>query len=169
MPPLTTESAEVATVYVGLGANLGDTHAVLRSAFAALERLPLTEFVAVSPLYRSAPIDACGPDYTNAVAAITTRLAPLDLLARLQEIETEHGRERPYQNAPRRLDLDILLYADRCITLPQLCVPHPRMHERAFVLRPLADLAPNLEIPGHGRVTQLLARLGCQRVEAVAP
>jgi 2-amino-4-hydroxy-6-hydroxymethyldihydropteridine diphosphokinase len=169
MPPSTTEPAtiEPAIVYVGLGANLGDTHAAMRSALAALARLPLTEFVAASPLYRSAPVDAGGPDYTNAVAAITTRLAPLDLLARLQEIEHEHGRERPFRNAPRRLDLDILLYADRCITLPQLQVPHPRMHQRAFVLRPLADLAPDLEVPGHGRVAQLLARVGGQRVKAV--
>jgi 2-amino-4-hydroxy-6-hydroxymethyldihydropteridine diphosphokinase len=170
MPPLTTESATIdpVAVYVGLGANLGDTHAALRSALAALAQLPLTEFMAASPFYRSAPIDAGGPDYTNAVAAIATRLSPLDLLARLQGIEDEHGRERPFPNAPRRLDLDILLYADRCITLPQLRVPHPRMHERAFVLRPLADLAPDLEIPGRGHLTQLLAGVAGQRLEPIS-
>lgn len=160
---------EPAAVFIGLGANLGDTRSSIRSALAALAGLPLTELVSVSPLYRSAPIDAGGPDYTNAVAGITTRLAPLDLLRRLQGIENHHGRERPFQNAPRSLDLDILLYADRSITLPELCIPHPRMHERAFVLRPLADLAPHLVIPGLGGVEQLLAKVCGQRVEAIAP
>ena len=167
MPPSTTEPA--ITAYVGLGANLGDTVTVLRSAITAIAQLPQTRLVATSALYRSAPIDAGGPDYTNAVASIATRLQASDLLARLQSIELAHGRQRLFVNAPRSLDLDLLLYGDESIDLPHLRVPHPRLHERAFVLRPLADLAPHLTIAGHGDVTRLLAGVAGQRVEAIGP
>lgn len=167
MPPSTTDLAVV--TYIGLGANLGDTHATLDSALAALAALSGSTLTAVSPRYRSAPVDADGPDYTNAVAAVSTRLSATALLAALQYIEAEHGRERPYRNAPRRLDLDLLLYADEQIDTPQLSVPHPRMHERAFVLRPLADLAPQLVVPGRGPVAQLLAAVGGQRIERIEP
>jgi 2-amino-4-hydroxy-6-hydroxymethyldihydropteridine diphosphokinase len=115
-------------------------------------------------LYRSAPIDSSGPDYLNAVAAVATELAPHALLQALQAIELRHGRERPYRNAPRTLDLDLLLFGEQRIDSPDLVVPHPRMHERAFVLRPLADLAPALVIPGRGAVAIWLDAVGDQAV-----
>ena len=129
-------------VYVGLGANLGEREAALRKALGALGQSPGTRVLRVSPLYGSAPVDAGGPDYLNAVAEVATTLAPEALLQALQAIEQSAGRERPYRNAPRTLDLDILWFGDRVIDTPTLTVPHPRMAERAFVLRPLADLVP---------------------------
>ena len=131
-----------APVYVGLGANLGERETALRTALAAIGRLPGTRVIRVSPLYGSAPVDAGGPDYLNAVAELATTLTPQALLAALQAIELGAGRERPYRNAPRTLDLDILWFGGQIIDSPALTVPHPRMAERAFVLRPLADLAP---------------------------
>ncbi|WP_298210110.1 2-amino-4-hydroxy-6-hydroxymethyldihydropteridine diphosphokinase [Acidovorax sp.] len=135
-------TAAPSAVFVGLGANLGDREAALRSALQAMAQWPGTRVVRVSPLYRSAPVDAGGPDYLNAVAEIATTLTPEALLQALQSIEQSAGRERPYRNAPRTLDLDILWFGDRVIDTPELTVPHPRMAERAFVLRPLADLVP---------------------------
>jgi len=127
-----------------LGANLGDAGQALREALAALNQAPGICLVQASSLYRSAPIDSSGPDYINAVAEIaTTRTAP-DLLNALQAIETAAGRKRPYRNAPRTLDLDLLLYGTARIHSPTLSVPHPRMWERAFVLVPLAEIAPGL-------------------------
>jgi 2-amino-4-hydroxy-6-hydroxymethyldihydropteridine diphosphokinase len=149
---------------IGLGANLGDARATLDAAIEALKLLPETTLRAVSSIYRSAPVDSSGPDYLNAVALVDTRLAPQALLAELQRIELAHGRERPYYNAPRTLDLDLLFHGDRLMTTATLVLPHPRMHERAFVLRPLAELAPGLMIPGHGTVTDLLATVADQRV-----
>ena len=125
-----------------MGANLGDRHGALRAAVAAMGRLPGTRVHRVSALYASAPVDAGGPDYLNAVAEMATTLGPLPLLRALQALELDAGRERPYRNAPRTLDLDILWFGDESISTPELTVPHPRMMERAFVLRPLADLAP---------------------------
>lgn len=151
--------------FVGLGANLGAAVATLASAFTALSGLPHTRLVARSSIYRSAPIDADGPDYVNAVAQLRTALEPEALLAGLQAIEQAHGRERPYPNAPRTLDLDLLLYGSRRIEAPGLTVPHPRLHRRAFVLAPLAEIATALDIPGHGLVTKLLAGVGEQRVD----
>jgi 2-amino-4-hydroxy-6-hydroxymethyldihydropteridine diphosphokinase len=150
---------------IGLGANLGEPLATLTQALAALAQLPGTALVATSPFYRSAPIDATGPDFVNAVALLRTELTPHALLAQLQRIEAEHGRERPYRNAPRTLDLDLLLYGDAQIAAPDLTVPHPRMHERAFVLRPLADIAPDAVIPGLGRIADWLPRVADQRLE----
>ncbi len=134
------DTAHVA--YVGLGANLGDAPAALREALQALAALPGTQLQQCSALYRSAPVDATGPDFYNAVAALRTSLPPHELLAALQSIEASAGRERPYRNAPRTLDLDILLIDGLAIDTPSLTVPHPRMHERAFVLLPLAEIAP---------------------------
>ncbi|MBW7833113.1 MAG: 2-amino-4-hydroxy-6-hydroxymethyldihydropteridine diphosphokinase [Simplicispira suum] len=135
------------TAWIGLGANLGDRTAALRTALAALAALPGTRLRRVSSLYRSAPVDAGGPDYLNAVAEIATQLPPHDLLAALQAIEHAAGRERPYRNAPRTLDLDILLYGDLRLDTATLTLPHPRLHERAFVLLPLAELAPERVLP----------------------
>ena len=146
------------TAYVALGANLGDAPAAVRGAMQALHDAPGTRVSARSSLYRTAPIDAPGqPDYLNAVAQISTTLEPLALLRELQAIEQANGRERLYRNAPRTLDLDLLLYGEVCLETPELTLPHPRLTERAFVLVPLAELDPDLIIPGHARVAALLA------------
>jgi 2-amino-4-hydroxy-6-hydroxymethyldihydropteridine diphosphokinase len=132
---------------IGLGANLGDAPATVRAAIAAIAALPQTALVRASRLYSSAPVDSSGPDYVNAVVQVSTGLSAPALLAQLQNIETAAGRERPYRNAPRTLDLDVLLYGDAQISSPPLTVPHPRMWQRAFVLRPLAEIAPALVSP----------------------
>ena len=154
---------------IGLGANLGDAAATLTAARGDLARLPETTLEAVSPLYRSAPIDADGPDFLNAVARLHTRLSAQDLLTELQRIEHTHGRERSVRNAPRTLDLDLLLYGDERIDTPTLSVPHPSLHLRAFVLRPLADVAPNAVIPGRGPLSEWLPRVADQRIEKWTP
>ena len=165
MPPSTHESAAAAPAYIGLGANLGEPEAALREAIEALAALPGSVLRASSSFYRTAPIDAIGPDFLNAVVHLDTRLAPHALLAALQRIEHGHGRERPYRNAPRTLDLDLLLYGAQVIDTPTLTVPHPRLHERAFVLRPLAEIAPLLTVPGRGRVADLLVPVAGQRID----
>ncbi|CAM3757262.1 2-amino-4-hydroxy-6-hydroxymethyldihydropteridine diphosphokinase [Roseateles saccharophilus] len=149
--------------YIGLGANLGaDLSATLTQAALSLAALPDTQVVALSSVWRSAPVDASGPDFLNAVAALDTALAPLALLEALQAIEHAHGRERPYRNAPRTLDLDLLLYDDLVLDTPRLSLPHPRLGERAFVLRPLLEIAPDLGrlAAGDGWLSQRLERLG---------
>jgi len=128
--------------YVALGANLGDARAMLRWAVTQLAGLPQTRLRQSSHLYVSAPVDAAGPDFVNAVSALQTGLGAPDLLHELQKLEQKGGRERPYRNAPRTLDLDLLLYGDTLIDSPALQVPHPRMWQRAFVLLPLAELDP---------------------------
>jgi 2-amino-4-hydroxy-6-hydroxymethyldihydropteridine diphosphokinase len=134
-------------VFVGLGANLGDAAATVRAAIDALAALPGTTVLACSSLYRSAAVGGPGPDYVNAVAELRTTQAPTALLCSLQSIEARFGRERPYRNAPRTLDLDLLLYGERRIETPELAVPHPRWRERAFVLVPLAEIAPEVVGP----------------------
>lgn len=151
--------------YVGLGANLGDARQALQSAFDALAALPGTTLLGHSAIYRSAPIESTGPDYLNAVAGLRTTLSPLALLRELQAIELAHGRERPYRNAPRTLDLDLLLYDDIVQHDPVLTLPHPRAHQRAFVLQPLAELAPGLRIPGQGAVADLMPAVADQPIE----
>lgn len=152
--------------YVGLGANLGDTAQALAGALKALGALPQTTLTRTSATYRTAPIDSHGPDYLNAVAALQTHLSPEELLSHLQRVELAGGRARPYRNAPRTLDLDLLLYGESCIDTPSLTVPHPRMHARAFVLVPLADVAPaGLVIPGRGTLQGLLAGVSDQRIQ----
>jgi 2-amino-4-hydroxy-6-hydroxymethyldihydropteridine diphosphokinase len=131
-------------VTIGLGANLGDARQAVQEAMQTIAAFDYCQLHAASPLYRSAPVDSSGPDYFNAVLQISTRLSAPDLLARLHQLERGAGRERPYRNAPRTLDLDILLYGAARIDSPTLTVPHPRMRQRAFVLRPLADIAPAL-------------------------
>ena len=131
-------------VTIGLGANLGDARQAVEEAMQTIAAFDYCQLHAASPLYRSAPVDSSGPDYFNAVLQISTRLSAPDLLARLHQLERGAGRERPYRNAPRTLDLDILLYGTARIDSPTLTVPHPRMRQRAFVLRPLADIAPAL-------------------------
>jgi 2-amino-4-hydroxy-6-hydroxymethyldihydropteridine diphosphokinase len=136
--------------YIGIGANLGDAQDTVRRAIAMLGALPDTRLAAQSSLFCTEPIDAGGGDYINAVVCIETRLTPAALLQALQAIEQEFGRERPYRNAPRTLDLDILLYGQQIISSESLTVPHPRMTGRAFVLIPLLQLDPFITIPGQG-------------------
>ena len=135
---------ELVNVYAGLGANLGHARQSIDSAILALGKLPETLLVGRSSFYQSAPFQADGPDYTNAVVHLQTRLNAIDLLRAFQNVEDLAGRERPYRNAPRTLDIDLLLYGDGNIQSPELQVPHPRMHERAFVLLPLSELSPEL-------------------------
>jgi 2-amino-4-hydroxy-6-hydroxymethyldihydropteridine diphosphokinase len=130
--------------FVGIGANLGDAVATVRQAILDIQRLSGTSVAAASSLYRSQPVDAAGPDFINAVVEIRTRLDPFELLSALQQLEADAGRERPYRNAPRTLDLDLLMYSDVVLQTPRLTLPHPRMRQRAFVLVPLAELAPEL-------------------------
>ena len=131
--------------YVGLGSNLEEPEKQVRQAFDELDRLPHTRVVRKSSLYRTAPIGhEAQPDFINAVAQLETGLPAERLLAELQVIEKSHGRERAFKNAPRTLDLDLLLFGDTKLNSPQLTVPHPRMHERAFVLKPLLEIAPQL-------------------------
>jgi 2-amino-4-hydroxy-6-hydroxymethyldihydropteridine diphosphokinase len=119
-------------------------------------------------MYRSAPVDATGPDFVNAVLAIETTLAAPALLAQLHCIEARHGRERGGYNAPRTLDLDLLLYGDRVIDEPGLVVPHPRLHQRAFVLVPLLEIAPGIDVPLRGRASELLPAVAGQPVARLA-
>jgi 2-amino-4-hydroxy-6-hydroxymethyldihydropteridine diphosphokinase len=135
----------VTIAYVGLGSNLEHPENQVRQAFDELDRLPHTRLVRKSSLYRTAPIGhEAQPDFINAVAQLETGLPAERLLAELQDIEQRHGRKRSFRNAPRTLDLDLLLFGDARLSSPQLTVPHPRMHERAFVLEPLLEIAPQL-------------------------
>lgn len=142
--------------YIALGANLDQPSAQVQRAILLLNTLPNTSVIKTSSFYRSAP---CGyvnqPDFINAVAALSTSLTADDLLASLLQLEQQFGRIRTFKNAPRTLDLDILLYDDLVITTPYLTVPHPRMTERAFVMIPLQEIAPDLVIPGKGEITPL--------------
>jgi len=150
--------------YVGIGANLGDAQATVKAAFARLAGLAQTRLIAYSSLFRTAPIDSSGDDYINAVARVATTLDAEALLQALHGIEQAHGRERPYRNAPRTLDLDLLLYGDQQIASPTLTVPHPRMTERAFVLVPLLEIAPAIHIPGKGAAQQYAAAVAGQGI-----
>jgi 2-amino-4-hydroxy-6-hydroxymethyldihydropteridine diphosphokinase len=151
--------------YIGLGANLDDPGAQVEYAFDELARLSDTLLAARSSLYVSAPVGYDRqPDFINAVAKLETRLSPRALLAGLLEIEHRHGRQRTFRNAPRTLDLDLLLYGKSRFHEPGLTLPHPRMHERAFVLEPLIEIAPDLEIPGRGSASAWRALCGGQQI-----
>jgi len=156
---------EPARAYVGLGANLGDARGQLSLALQRLAALPGVQGLRASSFYRSAPVDATGPDYVNAVAELDTTLAPGALLAELQALEQLAGRERAYRNAPRTLDLDLLLHGEQVLTDPLLTLPHPRLHLRAFVLLPLAELAPGLRLPGLGLLADWLPGVADQAIE----
>lgn len=156
--------------YVGLGSNLADPPAQLRAAVAALGRLPQTQVAACSSFYRSAPVGlADQPDFINAACRLHTALAPEALLEALLAIERAHGRVRVGERGgPRTLDLDLLMYGTEIRHTDMLVLPHPRLHERAFVLAPLAEIEPDLVVPGRGSVAALLARCADQRVERLA-
>ncbi|MDO8251818.1 MAG: 2-amino-4-hydroxy-6-hydroxymethyldihydropteridine diphosphokinase [Rhodoferax sp.] len=129
------------TAYIALGGNLGNARATVLQAMQGIAALRETTLVRRSSLYGTAPVEATGPDYINAVVEVATGLSPQDLLLELQQLEQLAGRERPHRNAPRTLDLDILLYGDERVDSPTLVIPHPRMMARAFVLVPLAEIA----------------------------
>ena len=151
--------------FVGVGANLGDARRSVAEALTALDRLPGCTLRRASAVYRSAPVDATGPDFFNAVAELHTLLSPLELLQALQAIEQAFGRERPYRHAPRTLDLDLLLHGEAVLDTPLLSLPHPRLQLRAFVLRPLLDLAPDLAAPGLGPLAAWLPGVAGQVLE----
>ena len=159
--------AAMARAFVGVGANLGDAAATVRAAVQALAGLPETRLVACSSLYRSAPVEAIGPDFINAVAELHTALEPLPLLLQLQRIEQAYGRVRSERNAPRTLDLDLLLHGTQVWDSDLLVLPHPRAHLRAFVLEPLAELAPQLQLPGLGPITAWRQRARDQAIERI--
>ena len=148
--------------FVALGSNLANPILQVESAFAALENLPNTHVVKKSSLYKTAPIGYEAeqlnqiPDFINAVAELETDLAPLELLDALLEIENQAGRERPFPNAPRVLDCDLLLYENLRMESTKLILPHPRMHQRGFVLLPLFEIAAQLSIPNHGKIATLI-------------
>jgi 2-amino-4-hydroxy-6-hydroxymethyldihydropteridine diphosphokinase len=155
--------------FIALGANLGNPVATVTAAIAALRGLPQTQFVAASSLYRTAPVGLRHqPDFINAVVELVAVPPAPTLLQSLFEIEGRFGRQRSVKNAPRTLDLDLLLYGDEVSDDPELTLPHPRLHERAFVLAPLAEIAPRLVVPGRGVVAELLLRCADQRIEKLA-
>jgi 2-amino-4-hydroxy-6-hydroxymethyldihydropteridine diphosphokinase len=155
------------TAYIGLGSNQGELVASLKAALDSLRSLEQSELVAVSPFYKSAPIETSGPDYLNAVAKLETSLEPYALLLHLLDIELMLGRKRRGQkkNAPRNVDLDLLLLGEMIIQSTPLTLPHPRLHQRAFVLRPLLDLEPEIRIPGQGAASGFLESVSDQRVD----
>jgi len=154
--------------YLGLGANLGDARQTLKDAVVCLAQQHTITVLAKSSVYRTAPVDASGDDYFNCVVKLETSLAARSLLRLCHHIEEQFGRERPYRNAPRTLDLDILLYGASSIDEADLVVPHPRMTERAFVLVPLVELQPDLILPQRGRADAFIASVTDQRIEKVA-
>jgi 2-amino-4-hydroxy-6-hydroxymethyldihydropteridine diphosphokinase len=152
--------------FVGLGANLDNPLQQVRQALSELDAIEHTRVVAASSLYRSVPVGyADQPDFINAVAKLQTRLLPRELLDALHVIENRHGRRRSVRNAPRTLDLDLLSYGMLVVHEEGLTLPHPRMHERAFVLLPLAEIAPEASLPGHAPISQLLAQVERSGVE----
>ena len=153
------------TAFVALGANIGDPTATVLAAFAALANLPESRVARCSSLYRTAPVgNTEQPEFINAVAALETTLAPESLLDALFDIEARFGRIRAEKNGPRTLDLDLLLYNNQQLNLPRLTLPHPRLHLRAFVLHPLAELAPDLQLPGRGSIAAWLPAVANQGI-----
>ncbi|OFS89336.1 2-amino-4-hydroxy-6-hydroxymethyldihydropteridine pyrophosphokinase [Oligella sp. HMSC05A10] len=150
-----SDAAVMHQAYIALGANLNSPDTTLEAAIDSIAASPGIKLLKRSSLYRSPPLDADGPDYINAVVEIVTSLQPLPLLHRLQAIENAYGRERAYRNAPRTLDLDILLYQDFSSDSAELSVPHPRLHLRSFVLMPLIEIAGDMQL-AQGSASELL-------------
>jgi len=149
--------SETVRAVIALGSNLDDPREQVRRGFDEIAALPGTRLLAKSPLYRTAPVGYLDqPPFVNACALVETSLAPRALLGRLLDLEQRHGRVRAIRNGPRTLDLDIVLYGDRPVNEPGLTIPHPRAHERAFVLQPLVDVWPEAAIPGKGKARDLL-------------
>lgn len=163
-----TGNEPAAIAFIGLGSNLADPLVQVRQALIELESIPGTRVTARSSLYRTSPVGYLEqPDFINAVASVQTTLKPQALLAALLAIENRHGRRRTIRNAPRTLDLDLLLYGEEVFDQDGLTLPHPRLHERAFVLAPLAEIAPGAMVPGLGRLQDLLARVDCNGVSRI--
>jgi 2-amino-4-hydroxy-6-hydroxymethyldihydropteridine diphosphokinase len=159
----------VTLAYVGLGANLEEPRRQVEAALGELGAIPRTRLRKASSLYRSAPVGyAQQPDFVNAVAELDTGLDAATLLGELQAIEARHGRARSFANAPRTLDLDLLLFGDEVLSGRDLTLPHPRMHERAFVLKPLLEIAPGIRIPGRGRAEDALRSCRDQDLRRIA-
>lgn len=154
--------------WIGIGANLGDARVAVEAAIATIGTITGVGGLVASSLYRSAPVDAAGPDFVNAVLRVETTLRPHALLAALQAVERQAGRERPYPNAPRTLDLDLLALGAQCLCDAALTLPHPRLHRRAFVLLPLLEIDPDLALPGLGRLADHRAAVAGQRIEKLA-
>ena len=154
--------------FIGIGANLGDARQALKDAIVCLAQQVGITVVARSSFYRTAPVDATGDDYFNAVVKVETTFTAPQLLRICHHIEDQFGRERPFHNAPRTLDLDLLLFGSEAVNTETLTVPHPRIIERAFVLVPLIELDPALEIPGHGRAADHLPGVQGQRIEKLS-
>lgn len=153
---------------IGIGSNLGDAADNVRNALLALAKLPSTSVTGQSSLFRTAPIAADGDDYVNAVVRVSTNLSAEELLQALLQVEQDCGRERSYLNAPRTLDLDVLLYGDQVIATPTLTVPHPRMTTRAFVLIPLLQIDPFIQIPGQGAAHLFVPGVATQAIQKIA-
>ena len=152
-------------VFVGLGSNLGDSESILKSAFLALGEIPQTSLIKKSSIFQSAPLGYTNQnDFLNAVAFLKTALSPLEFLKNLQKIENDFGRKRLFLNAPRTLDLDLLLFDSLILKTPALTIPHPRLHLRAFVLLPLLEIAPNVEIPNRGRASVWFPAVATQKI-----
>ena len=161
-------NSESTRAFVALGSNLAEPKTQIKRAFAALTDLPQTQIGAKSALYRTTPVGyAEQPDFFNAVALLETKLAAHDLLQSLLDIERNFGRIRNFRNAPRTLDLDLLLYGDLIVHETGLTLPHPRMHERAFVLVPLLEIAPDCAIPGKGQAVDWLTQVSAQVIARV--
>ena len=161
--------------FIALGSNLEQPRRQVELALTEIASLPQTRLLRQSSLYRTAPLDhnnlhaEAQPEFINAVAGVETELPPLALLHALLAIENRHGRERPYRNAPRVLDLDLLLYEDRIMNTAELTLPHPRMCDRGFVLLPLAEIAPGQAVPGRGNVAELARHCPEQGVTRIDP
>lgn len=162
-----TNAAAKVEAFIGIGSNLGDSRSHVGNAIVQINLLPQTGVTGQSSLFRTAPIDADGEDYVNAVVRIETALPPDQLLAELQALENAVGRERPYANAPRALDLDILLYGRQKIATATLTVPHPRLTQRAFALIPLLQVDPFIDIPGHGAAHTFAADVAHQAIKKI--
>jgi len=158
----------VTIAYVGIGSNLDQPVRQVEQALLELDRLPHTRVVKRSSFYRSAPVGHVSqPDFVNAVAQLETGIPAERLLAELQEIEARHGRQRSFANAPRTMDLDVLLYGNSMLRTEKLTIPHPRMHERAFVLKPLVEISPEVSIPGVGPAQDSLKNVENQVVRRI--
>ncbi len=155
----------MAKAFIGLGGNIGDTRQILTDAVICLAQIPSIQIDARSCFYISAPVDAPGSDYINNVISITTSLEPLHLLRVCQSVEQHFGRERPFEKAPRTLDIDLLTYEDVNYHDPELTIPHPRIAQRMFVLLPLLEIAPEMEIPPYGKLKDRLPDLSWQKIE----
>ena len=163
-----SQSPATVTAYIGLGSNLGDAIDNVTRAMTRLAAMPMSKLDLQSSLFCSAPVDAEGDDFVNAVVRLQTGLTAFDLLCELQQIESDFGRERPYVNAPRTLDLDILLYGDQIINSAALVVPHPRLAQRAYALIPLLQIEPFATIPGLGPAHSFVPDVVHQKISKVS-